>query len=43
MWPATWFAAALVHGATASVTNDRPLTRLSPVLDVVVLDDLAST
>lgn len=36
-------ATALVHGATAFVTNDRLLTRLLPVLDVVVLDDFAST
>ena len=36
-------ATALVHGATTFVTNDRLLTRLSQVLDVVVLDDLAST
>jgi len=33
-------ATALVHGATAFVTNDRLLTRLAPALDVVVLDDL---
>jgi predicted nucleic acid-binding protein len=33
-------ATALVHGATAFVTNDRLLERLSPVLDVVILDDL---
>lgn len=33
-------ATALVHGATAFVTNDRLLTRLAPELDVVVLDDL---
>lgn len=33
-------ATALVHGATAFVTNDRSLARLSPVLDVVLLDDL---
>ncbi len=32
-------AAALVHGATAFVTNDRTLARLSPVLAVVILDD----
>ena len=35
-------AAALAHGATAFVTNDRSLTRLAPKLDIVVLDDLAS-
>ena len=33
-------ATALVHGATAFVSNDRTLARLSPVLDVVILDDL---
>jgi len=33
-------ATALVHGATAFVSNDRALARLSPVLDVVILDDL---
>ena len=33
-------ATALVHGATAFVTNDRLLERLSPVLDLVILDDL---
>ena len=32
-------ATALVHGATAFVTNDRRLARLSPVLDIIVLDD----
>lgn len=31
---------ALVHGATAFVTNDRALARLAPMLDVVLLDDL---
>ena len=31
---------ALTSGATAFVTNDRRLTRLSEVLDVVVLDDV---
>jgi predicted nucleic acid-binding protein len=36
-------ATALIHNATAFVTNDRLLTRLSPVLDVVVLDDLLPT
>jgi len=34
-------ATALVHGATAFVTNDRLLARLTPSLDVVVLDDFA--
>jgi len=33
-------ATALVHGATAFVTNDRALNRLAPALGVVVLDDL---
>ena len=31
---------ALVHGATAFVSNDRALLRLTPTLDVVILDDL---
>lgn len=31
---------ALVHGATAFVTNDRSLLRLAPALDMVILDDL---
>jgi predicted nucleic acid-binding protein len=34
-------ATALVHGATAFVTNDRQLTRLAPVLDIITLDDFA--
>jgi len=33
-------ATALVHGATAFVTNDRQLMRLASLLDVVILDDL---
>lgn len=33
-------ATALVHGATAFVTNDAALARLTPVLDLVLLDDL---
>lgn len=33
-------ATALVHEATAFVTNDRQLMRLALFLDVVVLDDL---
>jgi len=33
-------ATALVHRATAFVTNDAALTRLTPLLDVVLLDDL---
>ena len=32
-------ATALIHEATAFVTNDRLLTRLSPALDVVMLDN----
>ena len=35
-------AAALIHGATAFVTNDRALARLSSVLAVVILDDCIS-
>ncbi len=31
-------AAALVHGASAFLTNDRRLSRLSPVIDIVQLD-----
>jgi predicted nucleic acid-binding protein len=34
-------ATALVHGATAFVTNDRRLRRLKPVLDIIILDDFA--
>ncbi len=34
-------ATTLVHGATAFVTNDRRLTRLAPVLDIIILDDFA--
>lgn len=34
-------ASALLHGATAFVTNDRQLARLAPELDVIVLDDVA--
>ena len=33
-------ATALIHNATAFVTNDRHLVRLSALLDVVVLGDL---
>ncbi len=33
-------AAALVHGATLLVTNDCDLARLSPVLSVLLLNDL---
>lgn len=32
-------ATALGHGATAFVTNDRRLTRLASVLDIIILDD----
>jgi predicted nucleic acid-binding protein len=35
-------ATALVHGATAFVTNDRRSSRLAPVLDVLVLDEFAA-
>ncbi len=35
-------ATALVHGATAFVTNDRRLPQLSPELDTIVLDEFAS-
>ena len=35
-------ATALAHGATAFVTNDRRLMRLSPELDTIVLDEFAS-
>jgi predicted nucleic acid-binding protein len=35
-------ATALVHGATAFVTNDRRLVRLEPVLDVIVLEDFST-
>jgi len=31
---------ALVHGATAFVTNNQALLRLAPALDIVILDDL---
>jgi len=34
-------ATALIHGATAFVTNDRRLRRLESVLDMIVLDDFA--
>jgi predicted nucleic acid-binding protein len=34
-------ATALVHGATAFVTNDRRLARLAPMLDIIILDDFA--
>ncbi len=33
-------ATALVHGATAFVSNDLSLRRLTPKLDIVLLDDL---
>jgi predicted nucleic acid-binding protein len=35
-------ATALVHGATAFVTNDRRLVRLEPVLDVILLEDFSA-
>jgi predicted nucleic acid-binding protein len=34
-------ATALIHGATAWVTNDRQLMRLAPTLGVIVLDEFA--
>jgi predicted nucleic acid-binding protein len=34
-------ATAMRQGATAFVTNDRGLTRLSPDIEVVILDDFA--
>jgi predicted nucleic acid-binding protein len=36
-------AATLLEGATAFVTNDRKLARLSQEIDIIVLDDLASS
>lgn len=33
---------ALVHGATAFVSNDKGLMRLAPVIDVVILEDLVA-
>ena len=36
-------ATALVHGATAFITNDRRLSRLAPTMDVLVLDDFAAS
>ena len=35
-------ATALVHGATAFVSNDRGLARLAPLLDIIILDDFAA-
>ena len=35
-------ATAMVHRATAFVTNDRQLTRLAEMLDVIILDDFSS-
>ena len=32
-------AACLVHGGKAFVTNDRQLTRLQKMLEVIILDD----
>ena len=32
-------ATALIHGAKVFVTNDRSLTRLAPMLDIVMLDN----
>jgi predicted nucleic acid-binding protein len=36
-------ATALDHGATAFVTNDRALSRLTELLEVIVLDDLSAS
>jgi predicted nucleic acid-binding protein len=36
-------AATLLQGATAFVTNDRKLARLSQEIDIIVLDDFASS
>jgi predicted nucleic acid-binding protein len=33
-------AACLLHGAQAFITNDRQLTRLQPLIEVIILDDL---
>jgi predicted nucleic acid-binding protein len=33
-------AAALLHGAQVFITNDRQLTRLQPLIDVLILDEL---
>ena len=35
-------ATALVHEATAFVSNDRGLARLAPLLDIIILDDFAA-
>jgi hypothetical protein len=35
-------AASLMENATAFITNDRGLTRLQPVIDVVILDDFTT-
>ena len=35
-------ATALIHGATAFVTDDRRLVRLEPVLDVILLEEFAA-
>ena len=35
-------ATALVHGATALVSNDLQLARLAPALDVIILDDFTT-
>jgi predicted nucleic acid-binding protein len=35
-------ATALVHQATAFVTNDRGLARLVLLLDIIILDDLTT-
>jgi predicted nucleic acid-binding protein len=36
-------ATALVHEATAFVSNDRRLARLAPMLDMIILDDFVGS
>lgn len=33
-------ATALIHDATAFVTNDQSLVRVAPTLDIIILDNL---
>lgn len=35
-------ATALVHGATAFVSNNRGVALLAPLLDIIILDDFAA-
>jgi len=35
-------SAALIHGASAFLTNDHRLSRLNPIIDVIQLDDLTT-